>query len=213
MNPFKSDPQAALDRARSKLAGVESNITALQEQRAAKLVTAEDASEVLAIDKSIAAERANAEIYRDKIRALQEKCRKAEYQSREDRRKKAIAKISARLKKREELASKLQAALTTVGPLYSELMALDGDLELEWPFGRPGPGFSTIDRHSVDRECAWLIYGLVHGHRLPEPSSAGLGVVGIRAKGIDGAVREQNEAIISRLEMAPIADDLLEESA
>jgi hypothetical protein len=75
MNPFKSDPQAALDRARSKLAGVESNITALQEQRAAKLVTAEDASEVLAIDKSIAAERANAEIYRDKIRALQEECR------------------------------------------------------------------------------------------------------------------------------------------
>jgi hypothetical protein len=38
------------------------------------------------------------------------------------------------------------------------------------------------------------------------------GVVGIRAKGIDGAVREQNEAIVSRLEMVPIADDLLEEA-
>jgi hypothetical protein len=69
-------------------------------------------------------------------------------------------------KKREELASKLQAMLTAVGPLYSELMALDGDLELEWPFGRPY-GFSTIDRHSVDREIGWLLHGLVHEHGLP----------------------------------------------
>jgi hypothetical protein len=38
-------------------------------------------------------------------------------------------------------------------------------------------------------------------------------VVGITAQGIDGIVRQQNEAIISRLEMVPIADDLLEESA
>jgi hypothetical protein len=210
---FKSNPAAALEKARDKLANVETNIGSLGARRAEALLTAEDASAVVAIDQAIDAERRNAEIYRDRIKALQEECRKLEYQAREERRKKAIAKISARLKKREETASKLQVALTAVGPLYSELMALDGDLELEWPFGRPGHGFSTIDRRSVDKEVSWLVYGLVHEHRLPEPSSAGLGVVGIRAKGIDGAVAEQNEAIIGRLEMAPIADDLLEESA
>ena len=176
------------------------------------MLSAEDAGAVVAIDQSIEIEERNADIYRDRIKALQEECRKVEYQSREDRRQKAIAKIRKRLEQREELASKLQAALITVGPLYSELVALDGDLELEWPFGRPGHGFSTIDRRSVDKEVSWLVYGLVHEYRLPEPSSAGLGVVGIRARGVDGAVREQNEAIISRLEMAPIADDLLEEA-
>jgi multidrug efflux pump subunit AcrA (membrane-fusion protein) len=209
---FKTDPQAALDKARKKLSGVDENLASLRAKRAEVLLTAEDAGSVVAVDQAIEAELRNAEIYKDRIKALQEECRKAEYQTREDRRKKAIAKISARLRKREELASKLQAALTTVGPLYSELMALGGDLELERPFGRPGPGFSTIDRRSVDKEVSWLVYGLVHEHRLPEPSSAGLGVVGIRAKGIDGAVREQNEAIVSRLEMVPIADDLLEEA-
>jgi hypothetical protein len=209
---FKTDPQAALGKARKKLSGVDENLASLRAKRAEVLLTAEDAGSVVAVDQAIEAELRNAEIYKDRIKALQEECRKAEYQTREDRRKKAIAKISARLRKREELASKLQAALTTVGPLYSELMALGGDLELERPFGRPGPGFSTIDRRSVDKEVSWLVFGLVHEHRLPEPSSAGLGVVGIRAKGIDGAVREQNEAIVSRLEMVPIADDLLEEA-
>lgn len=213
MSLFKSsDPQAALGKARRKLFSVDENLASLRAKRAEVLLTAEDAGSVVAVDQAIEAELRNAEIYKDRIKALQEECRKAEYQTREDRRKKAIAKISARLRKREELASKLQAALTTVGPLYSELMALGGDLELERPFGRPGPGFSTIDRRSVDKEVSWLVYGLVHEHRLPEPSSAGLGVVGIRAKGIDGAVREQNEAIVSRLEMVPIADDLLEEA-
>jgi hypothetical protein len=207
---FKSDPTAALDKARKKLSGVDENLASLRAKRAEVLLTAEDAGAVVAIDQAIEAEQSNAEIYKDRIKALQEECRKLEYQGREDRRQKAIAKISARLKKREETASKLQVALTTIGPLYSELMAHD-EIESDWPFG--GHGFAQIDSKTVGREVAWLLYGLTKEHHLPEPSSVGLGVVGIRAKGIDGAVREQNEAIISRLEMVPIADDLLEESA
>jgi chromosome segregation ATPase len=136
MNPFKSsDPTVALDKARKKLSSVDENLAGLRAKRAEVLLSAEDAGAVVAIDQAIEAEQRNAEIYRDRIKALQEECRRLEYQAREDRRKKAIAKISARLKKREDLASKLQAALTTVGPLYSELMALDGDLErmAVWP--------------------------------------------------------------------------------
>jgi DNA anti-recombination protein RmuC len=209
---FKSDPQAALDKARKKLSSVDENLASRRAKRAEVLLSAEDAGAVVAIDQAIEAEQRNAEIYKDRIKALQEECRKAEYQSREDLRKKAITKISVRLRKREELASKLQTMLTTVGPLYSELMAHD-EIEIDWPFGRPGNGFAQIDSQTVGREVAWLLYGLTKEHHLPEPSSVGLGVVGIRAKGIDGAVREQNEAIISRLEMAPIANDLLEEIA
>jgi DNA anti-recombination protein RmuC len=179
---FKSsDPQAALDKARRKLSSVDENLASLRAKRAEVLLSAEDAGAVVTIDYAIAAERANAEIYGDRIKALLEECRKQEYQSREDRRTKAIARIAARLKKREELAEKLQAMLPTFGRLYSELTAQDGDLELEWPFGRPGHGFSQIDRKTVDREISWLLFGLTREHRLPEPSSIGLGVTGVRA--------------------------------
>jgi hypothetical protein len=69
-----------------------------------------------------------------------------------------------------------------------------------------------LDRHGVDREISWAMHGLVHQYRLPEPSSRGLGVVGVQSVGIDGIVRAQNENIVSRLEMAPIADDLMDEA-
>jgi hypothetical protein len=212
MSLFKADPVAALDKARKKLTSADENLASLRAKRAEVLLTAEDAGSVVAIDQAIDAELRNAQIYKDRIKALQEECRKVEYQAREDRRQQAITKISARLSKREELASKLQAALTTVGLLYSELMAHDDELEVLWPFPRPSAGFAQIDPKTVTREVAWLVYGLTQEHRLPEPSSVGLGVVGIRAKGIDGAVREQNDAIISRLETVPIGVDLLEEA-
>jgi hypothetical protein len=108
---FKGDPAATLGKARQKLADIESNITALQATRAAKLVVTESPEEVLAIDRSIGAERANAEIYRDRIKALQEECRKATYADREQQRKKAIEKIAAKLKRRETLAAQLQRPL------------------------------------------------------------------------------------------------------
>jgi hypothetical protein len=213
MSLFKSDPRAALEKARDKLLNVETNIGSLGARRAEALLTAEDASAVVAIEQAIEGERRNAAIYRDRIKALEEECMKLEYQSREDRRKKAIAKISAKLKKREEIAARLQSMLTAAGQLYSELTAPDGDLELDWPFGRPGFGFSHLDLKTVGRECSWILFGLVKEHGLPEPSSVGLGIVGVRALGIAGAVKEQNEAIISRLEMAPIGEDLMEQTA
>lgn len=171
---------------------MESNITALQATRSAKLVDAEGPEEVLAIDRAITAERANAEIYKDKITALQEECRKITYAEREEERWKSIAKIKERLKKRESLAVQLQLALETVGKLYVELTGRD-EVELEWPVPKPGFGFAALDRRGVDRELGWALYGLVQQHRLPEASSSGLGVLGVVAQGIDGAVRANNE--------------------
>jgi hypothetical protein len=105
---FKSDPQSALSKAQEKIASIEANLAQLQTSRAAKLVTAEDAAEVLTVDRAIEAERVNLTIYRDRVKALQEKCRKAEFRSREERRAKAISKIKERLNRREELAVQLQ---------------------------------------------------------------------------------------------------------
>jgi hypothetical protein len=209
---FKTNPQEALEKVRQKLADVESNIASLQATRSAKLVVAEDATDILAIDRSIEAEPANAEIYKDKIRALAEEVRKGTYALREKDRKQAIEKIKAQLKAREKVASELQATIERVGELYTQLITPD-EVEINWPFPRPGNKFAELDFRGVRREISWSLHGLVHQFRLPEPSSAGLGVVGITAQGIDGVVRQQNEAIVSRLETVSIADDLLEESA
>ena len=47
---FKSDPQSALSKAQEKIASIEANLAQLQTSRAARLVTAEDAAEVLTVD-------------------------------------------------------------------------------------------------------------------------------------------------------------------
>jgi hypothetical protein len=210
MTLFKGDPQAALDKTRAKLSSVEDNISSLKAKRAETLLAAEDAGAVVTIDKAIEAESANAVICQDRIKALQEECRRNEYASREAKRKQAIGKISAALKRREQIASDLQAAIERVGELYAQLTERD-EVEMAWPFPLRGGGL-TLDLHGVHKEISWALHGLIHGCRLPPPSSAGLGVSGITAQGIDGVVRQQNGAIISRLEVTPIAADLLEEA-
>jgi hypothetical protein len=207
---FKSsNPQAALDKTQRKLGDVEANIASLKEKRAATLLTVEDAGAVVAIDKAIEAEQANAAIYRDRIRALQEEVRRLEFQSRESDRAKQIEKIKERLTKRETIASELSLAIARVGHLYGELTGKNDEVESLWKFPGRG-GWAQIDRRGIDRECAWALFGITRQHRLPEPSSASAGVIGVVAQGIDGVVRTQNEAILSRLSTAPIHDDLLE---
>jgi len=208
LNPFKADPQQALERARNKLSAVESNIAELQATRAAALVDSDGPEDVLKIDAAIRAERANLEIYKDKIKALQEEVRRVTYEERESQRKKAIGEIKPGLKKREATAAALQEAIERVGQLYEQLVTRD-ELDQFWPFGLPH-AFMDIDRRSIDRECSWALYGLTKVHGLPEPGSVGLGVAGIRAEGIDGAIKNQNEAIVSRLEMLPLHGDLLD---
>jgi hypothetical protein len=128
----------------------------------------------------------------------------------EQQRGKAIAAIKQKLKRREQIASDLQNAIERVGQLYADLTARD-EAEQHWPFPLRGGGFA-LDMHGVRREVAWLLHGLVNQFGLPPASSAGLGVTGISAQTIPGVVSQQNESIISRLELTPIGDDLMDEA-
>jgi len=210
---FKSNPQAALDKTRRKLADVEANITSLKVKRAQLLATADadNIGEIQTVNKAIEAEETARTIYGDKVKALQEECRKITYQEREEQRKKAIEKIAAKLKKREEIAAELELLLVRTGHLFVQLTTPE-ELEREWPFPRPAHGWALIDRRGVERELAWASYGLCREHRFPEPSSVGLGVIGVTAQGVAELVRQQNANIVRRLEIAPIADDLLDEA-
>ena len=209
-NPFQADPAAALDKTRNKLASVDDNIASLRAKRAEVLLTAEDAGAVTTIDRAIEVERANAAIYADRIKALQEECRRVTYEEREQQRKKAIATIGQKLKRREDRAVRLQEAIEEVGRIYAQLTERD-EVELAWPFDRPWQGFG-IDRHSLDKEIAWAIYGICKQYGVPEPHNLSLGVVGITAEGIDAVVRAQNENILTRLAVTPIHNDILDEA-
>jgi hypothetical protein len=98
-----------------------------------RLLAAEDASAVTAIDRAIEAEEANARIYGDRIKALQEECRKQTYANREQQRSKAIEKIKGKLRRRQQIASDLQNAIERVGELYTALIERD-EAEQHWPF-------------------------------------------------------------------------------
>jgi hypothetical protein len=209
---LSGDPAAVLDKTRAKLSGVEDNIASLRTKRAEVLLAAEDAGAVVTIDKAIEAETANAAIYRDRIKALQEECRRQLFQQREGERAMAIEKIALKLKRREAIAAQLEDALGTIGRLYSELLGND-EVSVLWPFSKPGHGWATLDIHSVNKELSWASYGLCKQHRFPEPGSIGLGVIGVTAIGVAETVRAQNESIIARLETAPISVDLMEEPA
>jgi multidrug efflux pump subunit AcrA (membrane-fusion protein) len=210
LNPFKSDPVAALARAQDKLAGVRANIAALQVTRAEKLVTTESAEEILRIDSALTAERANYEIYHDKIKALAEEVRREEFQKRETQRQAAIEKISEKLKKREQIARQLELSLARTGHLFSELLEND-DVYGLWPFSTPHYGWAALDVVGLRRELGWLNHGLCQEHHFPPPSNVGLGVVGARAIGAAELIRQQNANIIEKLSIAPLHNDLMNE--
>jgi hypothetical protein len=104
----------------------------------------------------------------------------------------------------------LELSIQRTGHLYCELIG-DREVEILWPFGKPGHGFATLDKRGVDKELSWAIHGLCSEYRFPEPSSAGLGVVGVSAIGVAEVIRQQNQNIISKLSSVPIAEDLLSE--
>jgi hypothetical protein len=211
MSLFKQDPALALAKTGDKIASVRTNVEALQAKRAERLLEAEDPTEVVKIDKAIEAEKANLTILGDHVRALNEEIRRHAFEDREDRRRAAIKKLSTALGKREAIATKLEAAITEVGELYSQLTAPDYAVDA-WPFSSPGHAFADFDRAPVDKETGWALHSLVQGHGLPMPNSIGLGVFGVRPAGIAETVRSQNAGIIARAESAPIADDLLDEA-
>jgi predicted O-linked N-acetylglucosamine transferase (SPINDLY family) len=210
---FAANPQTALDKVNRKIADIDANLADLATKRATLLSSLDDdsVSAVQSLDKAAEAERAARVILADKAKALAEEVRKTTYAQREKDRRTSIEKIKGALKTREKVAAELQAAIERVGELYTQLITPD-EVEISWPFPRPGNKFAELDFRGVRREISWALHGLVHQFRLPEPSSAGLGVVGITAQGIDGVVRQQNEAIVSRLETVSIADDLLDEA-
>lgn len=90
-----------------------------------RLLTTDEPSEIVTLDKAIEAETANLQILGDRVRALKEEVRKATFSDREQQRKKAIEKIAAKLKKRETLAAELQATIERVGAHTSKPHLLD----------------------------------------------------------------------------------------
>jgi hypothetical protein len=194
-------PSGTLTKTESKLADVLSNIAELEAKKAILLASDDtDIAAVQAIDKHITAEGNAAEIYRQKIAALEERLRSEKFQAKEAERKKAIAAIGKKLIARLRIAEDYEASLKRTAELYQQLMASE-PIDGLWPFG--GMPNTIVNTPELRRELSWGLWGL-----LPEPHNRGLGVTGIVPIGLAGAVRQQNEAILAKLSYANIGHDM-----
>ena len=215
--PFKADASAALEKTRRKLADVEANIAALQTSRTEKLATTEDIAEVQSIDRAILAERTAAEIYRDKIRILQEEVRKEHYADRERQRRQSIAVIKKDLDARDAAAEEVDSLIEQLGQAYFKLLG-SPSVEQHWQLSRgPHPGWGRIDTDVIRRETAWALFGAGRATGgqtvLPGPSNAGLGVTGIEPLSVAGAVKRQSKVVLDALEIMPLDYDNDQEAA
>lgn len=149
---FKSN-HAALDKTIRKLADVEANIASLQAKRAELLAApdADNVSEIEQVGRSIEAERAAAEIYRDKIKALKNEVRREKYHEREKQRAAAIERISKKFAKREQIAEELEKAIERASQLYFEMTELL-DLQSDWQFAPPSqPDLFRLDLKKIKK--------------------------------------------------------------
>lgn len=123
----------------------------------------------------------------------------------------AIKTIQAKLARREQIASKLEAAIKDVGNLYFELTGFASPLLTDWPFSAPRPGFGRIDLGGINREVSFALYSMsrpIEGKpRMPAGSALDLGVAGIKPEGIAGIVARENKQIIETLYITSLGRD------
>ena len=124
--PFlRTDPDETRRAAEAALAQTETKITELLRQREAKLIDADYAGGIDAIDRQLDVHRRAAVIHRDRIAALILKQHSDTRDRLEKEKADKIADTEKRLARRDAAAEKLELALSKVREAYTELMVVD----------------------------------------------------------------------------------------
>jgi hypothetical protein len=207
--PFARSPAAALDRARADLASVDAEITALQTDRAAKLIAADDFAVIEQLDRKLENRQRAAVIHRERITALEAAQREHYRQEVERARISAIAASRKKIAARVALAADLEAAARKLAAEWFALVDSDQDLLADWPDELRRPPEAN-DRAALTAEFASFLYLLGDGvNSIPAPlRSPRFGLASM-----SGAVENLGEALIASMEAAPFAEKKLEDAA
>jgi hypothetical protein len=202
-----ADPHGARDTARHDLANAEAKLGQLQRERQTSLRLGDGLGRIREIDRQIAEAKSTVTILSDRITALDDECLKAARAGRESQRTAALSLIERKLKSRVKVARELDEAIKLVGRLYFELLDSQS-FATDWPFTPPYPKFGDVDKTAIQKETGWALFSAgrpVSGvTALPGPSNNGLGITGISAKGIAGAVEQHNARLIELLQIVEI---------
>jgi hypothetical protein len=208
--PFKRDTTAVLAKARAALAAAEAKKAELQRERSAKLLETDGFDAVWALDRAIAEQHATLKVCDERITALEVLRRKELVAAQEEQRAAAIELIEKKLAVRNKTALELEAVIRRMGELFFALLDSES-VAPDWPFPAPRPGFGKIDVDGVRREMGWLLFSVgrpIRGETiLPMPNNAGLGVAGIRPKGIAGIVAAHSANLLELLHNAPLGGE------
>lgn len=206
--PFRRDTSAERRKTLEATSSAAATLASLRAERQAALLDS-GLEEIEKHDNAIAAQERRIATLQEKLRLLTDEQKRERDDQREADRQTAIKVIESKLKKREALATELEAAIAAVEECYFalvEFLSITGD----WPFAM-APGFGRIDLRGIQKETAWAMYSAgrpVGGHsRLPAGESLDLGVSGIRPEGIAGLVARENRQIIESLQIASLGRD------
>ena len=206
---FKRDTSAIRRQVLEETSKAASQLAKLRSDRHDALLGEDGVDAVRRIDKEIAALETTIAIHQDRLKALSDQLKSERHGQREEDRQDAIRVIESKLKKREALASKLEAAIKTVEECYFALVEFPG-ITGDWPFAM-SPGFGRIDLRGINREVSFALYGAsrpIEGKpRMPSGSALNLGVAGIRPEGIAGLVARENREIIETLHITSLGRD------
>ena len=209
-SPFKRDATAALARALKAKEADEAKVAELLEERQRIILSSDNLDEVRAINLRLEDLRRTLAAHSDRVAGRRTECRKQAKEEREQKAAAAIEVIAEKLAVRERKAAKLEAAIKAMGELYFDLIS-SATVETDWPFTAPRPNFGRIDSDGIYREVGWALFSAgrpIRGETtLPSPNNIGLGVTGIRPRGIAGLVAEHSRELLRTLHSAPLGDD------
>jgi hypothetical protein len=208
--PFKRDTAASLQRAIAERGAAEAKLADLQGKRKAALLEADDIEQVQILDRQIEAAHQTLGILVDKIVALEAQLAHEKVEAIAKQRAAAIEVLERKFAERLKLAEAVEAAVKNLGDTWEALLHSRSDIVEGWPdeFERP---LEADLRSRIDREFAWALFGAGKPNALkpcsiPAPSNIGLGVAGISAKGIAGAIKVEHDVMLDRLRSLPLPD-------
>jgi hypothetical protein len=201
---FRSNPQAGLKKAEAALAAAQAKIDELQAARHLALLEADTVESVATIDSQIAAQRAAAAVYRDRIAALKAAVRAQQAEETERQRQAALVEVEKRIAKEVEKARQVEKLVKELGEAWGDLLNWRTSILSAWPAELSRPLASDFeDQRQLIRELATALFaaGAPRWNKpcsIPSPVSP-IGVEGLSPKGIAGYVAAAGQGFLSRI--------------
>jgi hypothetical protein len=207
-----TDTSERLQKAKAALAQAEGRIAELKIEREDKLTAGDEVGAVKGIDREITEHEADAQIYRERIRALEEELRSQRHAERERERERQCDNQEALAAEWVDDVRETEKAIRHLGKCWFKQAASRRKVIEAWPkVKRPRPSWDTLSETRMAAEFSYELYAAgkpsaIGGTRLPNPAPVPA-VAGLGAKGMAALAEQQASALLASLRAAPLLDD------